>query len=480
MRVPSASTGSVGACETAGREAERVLELLLFAASAAAFAVCGWLSFRLADGAPRGERPIWLLAAGACVIGFAVRVWLAVQSLDGTESAPVGIQVTLITNPAILSVVLAFITPILRTYRVADVRRAAAEEAFRRSLDDARDAIALLDPDMRVTYANHAAVALVQRPLDEVLGRRGPDFVFRAPGRESTEVRTPVPVTQSVRLERELQRGDGSVVPIECEMVPLGDGRTLVVSRDLTPRREAEANRVRAERATASQALAASIGSDLRDALSFVQSSLELSAELGSERVPLAPAIAATEAALDVIDQFLATAPALPAALTLGVPLDVRLAVTDAVNAATMRLGERTSIEWVPPDHTVFVPATTEEITAIVGALLANADASIRESLTMHPADTAFRGRVTVRVEELPVETATLREVRIVVDDNAGSLSPEVRSHMFEPLGDSLGRVSRQLGLGATHARVLRLGGSMTVAHHASGGTSVTVRLPGA
>ena len=109
-----------------------MLELLLFAVSATAVAICGWLSLRLADGAPRGERPIWLLAAGACVIGYAVRVWLAAEAFTGTDSAPVGIQVTLITNPAILSVVLAYITPILRTYRIAEARRVAAEEAGKR------------------------------------------------------------------------------------------------------------------------------------------------------------------------------------------------------------------------------------------------------------------------------------------------------------------------------------------------------------
>ncbi|MFA7297672.1 MAG: ATP-binding protein, partial [Dehalococcoidia bacterium] len=447
--------------------------------SAFAFAACGWLAYRLADGAPRRERPIWLLAAVACVIGFAVRVWLAARVLDSMDGAPVGIQVTLITNPGILAIMLAFITPILRTYRVAEARRAAAEEAFRRSLDDARDAVALLDADMLVLYANQAATTLIQRPLDQLLGKQGSALVFRgADG--NTPPRTVGPVSQTLRLERDLIRGDGSVVPIECDIVPLGDGRTLVVSRDLTPRREAEANRVRAERATAGQALAASIGGDLRDALSFVQSSLELSSELGTERVPLAPAITATESALDVIDQFISAVPTLPAPRALGAPIDLRLAVTDAVNAATMRLSERTSIDWVPPDHTVFVAATADEITTIVGALLVNADAAIRESITAYPTDTTFRGVVTIRLDEVPGEVPTLREVRITVDDNAGGLSPEVRSHMFEPLGDSLGRVSRQLGLGSTHARVLRLGGSMTVARHASGGTGVTVRLPGA
>ena len=456
-----------------------MLELLLFVASAAAFAICGWLAFRLADGAPRGERRIWLGATFAIAIGFTVRVAVAFRlGIEGGD-LPIGLQLTLITNPGILALVLAYITPILRTYRVAEARRQAAEEAFRRSLDDARDAVALLDADRIVTYANHAALALIQRPLDQVIGRRGPEFVFRGVD-GSTPPQTTTPATQTMRLERDLLRGDGSVVPIECDLVPLGDGRTLVVSRDLTPRREAEANRVRAERATASQALAASIGSDLRDALSFVQSSLELSAELGQERVPLAPALAATGAALDVLDQLVATASTLPAPVLQGELLDVRLAVTDAVTAATARLGGRTSIEWMPPAQTVFVAASAEEIATITGALLANADTSIRDSITAFPTDTAFRGRIAVRLEESAAETTALREVRIVVEDNAGSLSPEVRSHMFEPLGDSLGRVSRQLGLGAIHARVLRLGGSMVVSRHTTGGTSVAVRLPGA
>lgn len=458
-----------------------MLELPLFVTSAVAFAICGWLAYHLADGAPHRERRIWLLATVAIAIGFVIRVGLVLRTAIEGGDTPIGLQLTLITNPGLIALILAFITPILRTYRVAEAHRQAAEDVFRRSLDAARDAVVMLDAEMVVVYVNHAATALIQRPLAEVIGKRGPDFVLRDPG-SGARNQASLPPAQTRRLEREVIRGDGSVVPIECDMVPLGDGRTLVVSRDLTPRREAEANRLRAERATASQALAASIGSDLRDALSFVQSSLELSAELGQERVPLAPAIAATGAALDVLDQMVATASTLPVPSHQGALLDLRLAITDAVTAATPRLGERTGIEWAPPALTVFVSASAEEITAITGALLANADAAIRASITAFPTDTAFRGRITVRLEEeeSSADATALREARIVVEDNAGNLSPEVRSHMFEPLGDSLGRVSRQLGLGATHARVLRLGGSMVVSRYATGGTSVTVRLPSA
>lgn len=275
-------------------------------------------------------------------------------------------------------------------------------------------------------------------------------------------------------------RADGSIIPAECDLVALGDGRVLVVARDMTPRREAEANRVRAERAAASQALASSIGSDLRDALSFVQSSLELTTELGPHRVPLAPATSATSAALDVLDERLATSPTLPEPSDLAPPVDLRLVVTDAVSAAGPRLGERTSIDWEPPSHPVWVRVADSEVALAVGALLANAGAAIRESVTAFPAGTAFRGRIVVRLEESPGDAHGLSEARIVIEDNGGGLSAEVRAHMFEPLGESLGRVSRQLGLGATHARVLRLGGSMVASRRGSGGTSVTVRLPGA
>ena len=455
-----------------------MLELTLIGVSAASFALCIWLLVRLADGAPRRERRIWLLLALAMGVGLVGRGVMAYRAFGHGMDAPLGLQLTLITNPLTVSIVLAFITPILRTYRVAEARRQAAESAFQRSLDDARDAIAILDRDLVITYANSAACALVQRPTEQVVGRPGREFVG---GLSAEAERAPsVLEGQTVQIEREIVRADGSIIPAECDLVALGDGRVLVVARDMTPRREAEANRVRAERSAASQALASSIGSDLRDALSFVQSSLELTMELGSDRVPLAPAISATSAALDVLDEFLTTSPTLPERPDLTASIDLRLVVTDAVSAAGPRLGERTSIDWEPPAHPVWVRIAESEVALVVGALLANADAAIRESVAAFPAGTAFRGRIGVRLEESPAEADCLSEARIIIEDNGGGLSPEVRAHMFEPLGESLGRVSRHLGLGATHARVLRLGGSMTSARRGTGGTSVIIRLPGA
>lgn len=141
-----------------------MLELTLIGISAAFFALGIWLLVRLADGAPPPERRIWLLFALAAVVGLAARVVMGYRTFGHGMDAPLGLQLTLITNPLTVSIVLAFITPILRTYRVAEARRQAAEAAFRRSLDDARDAIAIMDRDMVITYANSAACALVQRP----------------------------------------------------------------------------------------------------------------------------------------------------------------------------------------------------------------------------------------------------------------------------------------------------------------------------
>jgi signal transduction histidine kinase len=282
-----------------------------------------------------------------------------------------------------------------------------------------------------------------------------------------------------VHLEREIVRADGSSVTIECDMVSLGDGRTLVIARDLSARREAEANRVRAERSAASQALATSIGTDLHDALSFVKSSLELSAELANERVPLDPAVAATTVALEVIEEFLAVSPQIYGGNVVPPPLtDLRPVIEEVIITARETLDDRVTVEWDAPTQPIYVRATSAEIALISSALLAYAVGSVNESL--QAGGDVCDGRILVRTEvsESP-DSPRLSEARITVEDNGGQIAPDVRERMFEPLGDSIQRASHRLGLGTTHARALSLGGTLAVSRRASGGSTVTVRLPG-
>ncbi len=360
------------------------------------------------------------------------------------------------------------IRPVLQTYRTAERKLSASEEAFMRSLATSRDPVAIIDGIGRCTYVNDAGVALFRSTREEILGRHFREFITGDDAASSAGV--------TVQSEREVLRGDGSRVAIDVDLIALGDGRTLVVGRDLTPRREAEALRLQAERLGTVCRLGASVTADFTDTLTFVKSSLELTAEFGNDRVPVEAPIAATDHALTLMHEFSLLSEEAVDGDDLPRPaIDIRPVVREAVLAAAERLDQRAQLDFVDLPAPVMVCATTEDISRICTGLLANAIAAIDEALSAAPPG-GFTGKMALQIwpaAQSPNGATT--DVEIVVDDNGGSLDPDIRSHMFDPL---LSNLSRRIGLGATHALVLRLGGSMAVLRWPEGGGMASVRLP--
>ena len=225
--------------------------------------------------------------------------------------------------------------------------------------------------------------------------------------------------------------GDGSRLTIECDLVALGDGRTLFVGRDLTPRREAEAARIRAERLEAIRTLSSIIGADFADTLSFAKSSLDLTAEFGSERVPVDAPIAAITRALELMTEFWAlSAQASDSHKAPHPAIDIRPIVLEAVEQAAALHDDHTRLEFSDAASPSMVTADPADVARVCSGLISNACAAIDESLSAQPVGT-FTGRIAVLVKG---GSAVPHEVEIIVDDNGGALSAEVRAHMFEPL----------------------------------------------
>jgi PAS domain S-box-containing protein len=133
------------------------------------------------------------------------------------------------------------------------------------------DAIYLVDHDGRVRFANHAALAILGYPEDELLGRPSHATIhFRRPdGRPCPEAECPLlrpRVTgETVRVEDDwFVRRDGTMVPVSYSSAPVatpGGRGAVVVFRDTTERRAWEraerreaAERARAEELQASRA----------------------------------------------------------------------------------------------------------------------------------------------------------------------------------------------------------------------------------
>jgi hypothetical protein len=123
-------------------------------------------------------------------------------------------------------------------------RLALSEARYRALMEQAHDAILILDLSYRVVEANGAAQRLLGRPREEIVGRCYQDFV--APEELADEARRQQePLGDgALRVDsRSLLRADGARVPAEVSssLVRLGEeSQVLAILRDITERRRAE------------------------------------------------------------------------------------------------------------------------------------------------------------------------------------------------------------------------------------------------
>ena len=469
-----------------------MIHQILAVGSVAALLLSVFQVWRLARGAPRRERPLLWSAGAVLVLGVTQRAILGYQVLLSDNPAfSLRLEFALFACPAAICVLLCAMRPVLFAYRSADARREATEAAFYRALDDSYDPIAMVDRTGTYIYVNNAGCSFFRYPRDQILGRHFRDFY---PG-ESRPLGTFDRASSlgAAIVQRELRRGDGTSVFVEGDLISLGDGRILILGRDLTYRREAEALRQRATRLSTTRELTATIGYDLKDALAFVKSSLELTDELGPERVPLDGPMAASSAALELMEEFIAlsAAPTEPAELSDDLPgVSTQLAeiVQQEATTTARNLDPRVRLQLGEFPADVRVDAERAETRRLVARLLEHARGSVEESLAASGAISTATREIDItlswaeQIDRDSTSDSVSRSVAELVVRYTGSvLTPEMRALSFQPFDNSSGGdVSRRLGLAIVHALALRLGGDMTVQRDINGGTTLTVQLPGA
>jgi PAS domain S-box-containing protein len=123
------------------------------------------------------------------------------------------------------------------------------------------DALVVADPSGCIVFVNHQAVALFGYTCEEMLGSPVelllPErFGARHVGHRQAFAQTPRLRPMGAGLELAARRKDGSEVPVEISLGPIGDGGTMLVAaaiRDVTDRRRIEAE-LRAAREAADRA----------------------------------------------------------------------------------------------------------------------------------------------------------------------------------------------------------------------------------
>ncbi|HVT60331.1 MAG TPA: response regulator [Thermoanaerobaculia bacterium] len=123
-------------------------------------------------------------------------------------------------------------------------RLAASEKRYRALMEQANDAILILDPPQRIVEANREAERLLGRPREEILERRYDDFVVPDELEDSARRAEVLLSEGTVRIERHLLRADGTraAVEVSAALVRLGEeSKILVILHDITERQRSEA-----------------------------------------------------------------------------------------------------------------------------------------------------------------------------------------------------------------------------------------------
>jgi PAS domain S-box-containing protein len=321
--------------------------------------------------------------------------------------------------------------------------------------------------DGRIAYINPAGARLHGRAAADVLGHGWTEFTRpddRAAVEALFEELVRAPAGTSRHYEQHIVHPDGRAVEFEGTAASVTyRGRPAVHSfmRDVTARRRAEAERLRAQRFEALGRLAAGVAHDFNNLLAVMLTTAELAAEVIPADDPLRDELAAAANAARrgraLTRQLLTFARREPAQPQ---PVDVNQLVRNMQELLRRVAGPRVQLDLaLAPEPAVVVadPAQAEQ------ALL-NLVTNAREAMP-------GGGRVVI-------ETARSDgDLRVTVRDTGTGIAPEVRPQLFEPFfttkPDGTG-----LGLATVYGVVIGAGGRVEVESEPGRGAAFHLLLP--
>lgn len=362
---------------------------------------------------------------------------------------------------------------------VARLERAIrlTEERYRAIFDQAVEGIFLVAADYSIIDANESACRMLGYTHDELLALHAvqvlhPDDLAAVPIRFKT-----IPPGGVIVSERRFVRKDGSIMPGELSTKALLDGHFQVVVRDVTDRKNAQAQVLLADRMSSLGRLASGVAHEINNPLAYVMLNLEFLAKrlLGLANVAPPATLEEMSAALEHSREGAERMRQIVRALSdfgrgdeerVGA-VDINRVLESAVEIAAMQLRHRTRVTR-RFEADVFARANAFRLGQVFVNLLVNAADALREG---DPGNEIFlrtysRGDGTVAVE---------------VRDNGHGIPRAVIARIFDPffttkpIGKGTG-----LGLSVCHSIVTSFGGTILCESEEGKGTRFTVVLEAA
>ncbi len=366
------------------------------------------------------------------------------------------------------------------------------EDRFRRLLEAAPDAILEINVEGRITLVNEAAEQIFGYTRDELIGqtiemlvpenKRSVHTRYRAGYAQNPKMRPMGP-----GLELEVQRKDGTLLPVEISLSPnrSHDAENVIaIVRDVSQRTHMEAmlklsqERLRqAEKLEALGRLAGGVAHEFNNLLSMILGYSELllpTLESDASKTYVAKISTSAKRAAALTRQLLAFGRRQVLSLRF---LDMNAVVRDNCQIASQLLGQTIEIVAVPTPGPAWIKADPAQIEQVMANLASNAQAAMPEG-----------GKMTFAVSTVEVDDEHASQypnlmpgkyVVLSVSDTGEGMVPEVKARLFEPFfstrefGQGTG-----LGLASMYGIVLQSGGGVSVQSEPGKGTTFQVFLP--
>jgi len=371
---------------------------------------------------------------------------------------------------------------------ITDRKRAEEETQrerafFDRLVESAPEGIAITDTQGRVMRANTEFVRMFGYGADEVVGQCLDDLVV-PPARQEEARALTASVTQGseIFLDTVRRRKDGTLVDVSLIVAPILVAGKLEagygIYRDITDRKQAEAQFRQSQKMEAIGQLAGGVAHDFNNLLTGILGNITL---MRSSLPPADPLLenlnAAETAARQAADltkgllTFSRSAMILPVPMNIAAALDVTLVLLKQSLPATMEIVR-------DDEQTVWnVLLDQSQMTQILLNLAVNARDAMKGkgTLTIHTSNEVV-GEKYVQTHPF---ARTGEFVHLSVTDTGPGMSSEVMQHLFEPfyttkpIGSGTG-----LGLSIVYGAVKQAGGWITAASTEGVGATFEIYLP--
>ncbi len=420
----------------------------------------------------RSEIERHVLAGDSTIVGR--RIETLGMRADGTEF-PIEMAVTPLEVQG-RHLFIAFVRDITDRRRADEALRASGRQ-FHALFEGSLDAMVVADDEGRYVEVNPAACELHGLPRGALLGHWIGDFA--APGFDFASVWTELQAQQGVRAEMRLHRADG--VQRDLDLVATADflpGSHLVVLRDVTDRKQLEAQLRQSQKMEAIGRLAGGVAHDFNTLLSVIAGFAELMLRAlpadSPQRAKGEEILKASARAAGLTRQLLAFSRQQVLQPKL---FDLNAVVSEMEAMLERLIGVDIVLDTQLDTSLGSVRADPGQIEQVLMNLVVNARDAIPDG-----------GRIRISTTNVEMDEAYVRDhlgsrpgpyVRLEVSDTGQGMDAETQAHMFEPFFTTKEKgKGTGLGLATAYGVVKQSGGYIWVESAIGRGTTFHVFLP--